>query len=268
MDVWEADFYKGPLIAENGQILWELLICDRSGAVIHEAVCPQKQANSDWLVTEINQAGQGRLPDQIWVFRPQSVSLLTAAAKKLGVVVKATRHTPGVKKALSDRSRSFKLELPPPLPLPEDLWGDEWRFASIPAGDLVDLFSDRPIPILEMPEFLFPFNLGLASNLPIPGIVIYGGKKSMTLARWLAEVEPAFIQYLPTEVGSSGGLVLESGLVERWIVATFEDTQVAEAAQSYELRKQSSLGLHFLLVQPDDSGMTYSGFWLLTKSGD
>ncbi|NEQ67039.1 MAG: DUF1092 family protein, partial [Symploca sp. SIO2D2] len=22
-------------------------------------------------------------------------------------------------------------------------------------------------------------------------------------------------------------------------------------------------GLHFLLVQPDDSGMTYTGFWLL-----
>nr|WP_317106120.1 Tab2 family RNA-binding protein [Chroococcidiopsis sp. SAG 2025] len=34
-------------------------------------------------------------------------------------------------------------------------------------------------------------------------------------------------------------------------------------AQIYAQRQQQSQGLHFLLVQPDDSGMTYTGFWLL-----
>ncbi|MHC5721400.1 MAG: Tab2 family RNA-binding protein, partial [Nostoc sp.] len=38
---------------------------------------------------------------------------------------------------------------------------------------------------------------------------------------------------------------------------------VTTAAQAFEQLKQQSRGLHFLLVQPDDSGMTYSGFWLL-----
>ncbi|MGB3692248.1 MAG: Tab2 family RNA-binding protein, partial [Spirulinaceae cyanobacterium] len=61
----------------------------------------------------------------------------------------------------------------------------------------------------------------------------------------------------------SGGLILAGGLVDRWIVATFEDEEVARAAKAYEERKQASQGLHFLLIQPDDSGMTTSGFWLL-----
>ncbi|HEY9750428.1 MAG TPA: Tab2 family RNA-binding protein, partial [Allocoleopsis sp.] len=50
---------------------------------------------------------------------------------------------------------------------------------------------------------------------------------------------------------------------DRWVLATFEDAEVRAAAQAYEQRKQAAQGLHFLLVQPDDSGMTYSGFWLL-----
>ena len=63
--------------------------------------------------------------------------------------------------------------------------------------------------------------------------------------------------------GAPDGLVLEASLVDRWIVATFEDSEVTAAAKIYEQRKQQSNGLHFLLVQPDDSGMTYTGFWLL-----
>lgn len=50
---------------------------------------------------------------------------------------------------------------------------------------------------------------------------------------------------------------------DRWVMATFEDSEMAAAAQTYQQRKQLIKGLNFLLVQPDDSGMTYSGFWLL-----
>jgi hypothetical protein len=50
---------------------------------------------------------------------------------------------------------------------------------------------------------------------------------------------------------------------DRWILNTFDDPDMRSAAQQYEQRKQASQGLHFLLVQPDDSGMTYTGFWLL-----
>ena len=152
------------------------------------------------------------------------------------------------------------LDRPPPTPLPESLWGEQWRFATLPAGDLEEAFKERPIPILEMPDFLLPLNLGLASTLAVPGVVIDGGRRSLQLAQWLQQMEPVALNYI---AGELSGLVLEAGLVDRWIVATFADPEVTAAAQAYEQRKQQSEGLHFLLVEPDDSGMTYSGFWLL-----
>ena len=152
------------------------------------------------------------------------------------------------------------VDKPPPLPLPENLWGDRWRFASLPAGNLEESFSDRPVPILQMPEFFLPLKLGIASTVPIPGVVIDGGRQSMKLARWLQDVQPVSLNYI---AGAPDGLILEAGLVDRWVVATFEDNEVAAAARTYEQRKGLSRGLHFLLVQPDDSGMTYTGFWLL-----
>ena len=272
MKIWQVDFYKRPLTDEQGQI-WELLVCSPDRRFIYDARCPQSQANSDWLATRLQEAAAGTLPDVIQVFRPQSLGLLTAAAQKLGTQVEATRRTDALKKELQARASQYgstgevyepvRLEKPPPQALPENLWGQEWRFGTIPAGDIIDVWSDRPVPILDLPESLFPIHLGIASTVRVPGVVIYGGRNSMQLARWLAEAKPVSLNYMATEVGQSGGLVLESGLVDRSIVATFEDTEVAKAAQNYEQQKQMSRGLHFLLVQPDDSGATYSGFWLL-----
>ncbi len=73
------------------------------------------------------------------------------------------------------------------------------------------------------------------------------------------------MNYIPTEVGKSGGLILESGLVDRWVFLTFEDTDMANSAKRYEQQKESSQGLHFLLIQPDDSGMTQTAIWLLKE---
>ncbi|NET56302.1 MAG: DUF1092 family protein [Symploca sp. SIO2E6] len=154
------------------------------------------------------------------------------------------------------------LNKPPPVPLPENLWGDRWRFATLPAGNIVEAFRDHPIPILQMPESLLPLNLGLASTVPVPGVVIDGGRQSMALAHWLQEAQPVSLNYIP---GTPNGLILEAGLTQRWVVATFEDQEVAVAAKKYQQRQQQSQGLHFLLVQPDDSGMTYTGFWLMIK---
>lgn len=116
------------------------------------------------------------------------------------------------------------------------------------------------IPILEMPADLLPLKLGIASTVLIPGIVIDGGRRSLRLAQWLQQARPVSLNYI---AGAPDGLILSAGLVDRWVVATFEDADVKAAAQTYEGRKQASQGLHFLLVQPDESGMTYSGFWLL-----
>jgi RNA-binding protein Tab2/Atab2 len=260
MKIWQADFYRSPQQTTTGQNVWELLICDATRSLEYVASCPQKEANSTWLTSQIQLAAGEQMPDVIQVFRPQSLSLIEAAGRNLGITVEPTRRTLALKQWLEEKQYPTAIDKPPPVPLPENLWGEQWRFATLSAGDVETAFSDRPIPILHLPESLKPLNLGLPSTVPIPGIVIYGGRQSMRLARWLHEARPVELNYI---AGAPDGLVLEAGLVDRWIVATFEDTEVTTAARLYQQRQQLSRGLHFLLVQPDDSGMTYSGFWLL-----
>ncbi|MGK7931309.1 MAG: Tab2 family RNA-binding protein [Microcystaceae cyanobacterium] len=153
--------------------------------------------------------------------------------------------------------------LPPPQPLPEHLWGDKWQVASFPAGELVAYFENQPIPFLSLPPDTHPLSLGIASNARLSGIIIEAGRQSMQLAQWLADRQPQTLNYIEATVGESGGLVLTTHSRERWILATFEDSEMATSAQKYEQRKKDHQGLHFLLIQPDNSGMTYSGFWLL-----
>lgn len=270
MKIWQADFYRRPLQNEAGEVLWELLLCDGDRAFTYVAFCPQSQATAKWLTEQLQIAIKDQKPDLIQVFRPQSLNLIQLAAGNLGIAVEATRRTFALKQWLQERSypanngeyNPLALDKPPPTPLPANLWGQQWRFASLSAGDIVEGFSQRLIPVKEMPEFLLPLNLGLASTVAIPGVVIDGGKKSMQLARWLQSIHPVALNYIP---GDPSGLVLEAGLSERYIVNTFTDKEVIAAAVTYATRQQLTKRLHFLLIQPDNSGMTYSGFWLLGR---
>jgi hypothetical protein len=256
MNIWQVDFYRRPLKDESGTPFWELLICHDQQ--IFSAFCPQREANSLWLTQQMQAIGN--LPDRIQVFRPQSLSLLQAACQPLGITVEPTRRTPRLKQVLRERYGVMPLEQLPPLPLPENLWGEQWRFGAIAAQDLVPVFSNRIIPVRDMPEFLLPVNLNIPSTAAIPGVIIDGGRQAMPLARWVERSRPYALLSIP---GEPDGLILEAGLDERWVLTTFDDVEVKTAAQTFRERQQITKGLHFLLVQPDDSGMTYSGFWLL-----
>ena len=276
MTVWQVDFYRRPELDEQGQALWELVICEVEGAVRAIAWCPQAEVNAAWLTAQLQAAAAGHLPQQIEVFRPQALSLLEVAGHGLGVAVKPTRLLPALKQVLRQRATVYPqlpgytgqpydplaLEAPPPVPVPENLWGDRWRFGAIAAADLIPAFAHKPIPIRATPDDWQPAALGLASSQPIPGVIIDGGRVSMRLARWLADTRPAFLHYIP---GEPDGLILEAGLVDRWILATFDDPDVQTAARTFQERQQAAQGLHFLLIQPDDSGLTYSGLWYLRK---
>ncbi|MEL6908724.1 MAG: Tab2/Atab2 family RNA-binding protein [Cyanobacteria bacterium J06648_1] len=276
MSIWQADFYYHSSPSAKKQ--WDLVICNSSAnsgthlvEPIYTATCDSDKANAAWLEQQILRAAKDKLPTKIQVFRPQSLSLISVAAAKLGIQVEATRNTPIVKQVLRDKFKQnpnynpVALEKPPPQALPESLWGDEWQIANIKAGQIIDLFCDRPIPINSIPPDFYPLNLNLASDLFIPGIVVYGGRQSMQLARWIEQQTPAFINYIPTEVGKSGGFILETGLCDRWVFNTFESEAAEAIARKYEQNKQASKGLHFLLIQPDDSGMTTTAFWLLRE---
>lgn len=277
MGIWQVDFYYLP--SQLGEKQWELTICDcanypqdKLNYQVYNLQCNSNQANAQWLSEQIQQIAKDNLPSKIQVFRPQALGLITTAAEKLKLKVEATRDTPILKQVLREKYQAYpdynptKLEKPVPQALPENLWGDEWQIANIKANQIVDLFRDRPMPICRLPEPLLPINLGIASDLPIPGIVVYGGKKSLQIAQWIQQENPTFINYIPTEIGKSGGFILETGLVDRWVFNTFESESAAKIARNYELKKQAVQGLHFMLIQPDDSGMTYTAFWLLKQN--
>ncbi len=275
MSVWEVDFYRRPLVGQQGDPLWELLICNSTRSFQFNEFCPQPEANSTWLVAQFQQAAKvTELPVQVQVFRPQSLSLIEAACSSLNIAVEPTRRTAALKQWLQERAKQYpemqgytgqfylptELDHPPPLPLPEDLWGEQWRFATLLAVDLEEELIERPIPILETPKFRIPSQLRLPKTVSVPGVIIDAGRQSMRLARWLQQQCPASLQLI---AGAPDGLILEAGLVDRWVVATFEDPEVTAAGAAFERRKQACQGLHFLLVQPDSSGVTYSGLWLL-----
>ena len=278
MTIWEADFYRRPLQDARGQPLWELIICDRDRSFRYRAFCPQAEANAAWLRQQIEGAvAAEQRPDRLLVFRPQSLSLLQAACEPLNITVEASRYTPVLKSWLADNVQEYfqqpnytgepynplKLDRPAPNPLPENLWGEQWRLAAIAAGDFERSFIHEPIPFLQLPPELLPLQVGVPSTTLIPGVIVYSGRRALPLAQWLHNAQPAFLNYIP---GDPDGLILEAGLVDRWVLVTFDDPEVKAAAQTFAQRKQASRGLHFLLVQPDDSGITYTGLWLLQQS--
>lgn len=271
MQIWQIDISKRPYKDQTGQILWELCVCDSSDTGFrYSSLCPQSEVNAEWLTKTLKNAQQGTLPDRFDVFRPQCLGLIETAGKLLGVAVQPNPHCVHLKTWLSQQNyqnskyytdeifNPLAIERTPPTPAP--IQGQQWRFAALNAADLIDAFTDLPIPILNMPKSLYPVNLGIASTTPVPGIIIDAGRQSMRLAQWLQETQPVALNYI---AGSPDGLILEAGLAERWVLATFEDPEVTKAGQIYQQRKQKSHQLHFILIRPDDSGITYTGFWLL-----
>lgn len=264
--VWSVDFYRRPCYDSQGQPLWELLI--DAGGSRYVAWCSQSEATAAWLTQQLKQTALDP-PTQVRAFRPQTLNLLEAAALSLGWRVEPDRRCLQLKTWLQERARTvypqqagyraepydpLDLPKPPPQPLPEKLWGERWQFAALSAP-AIEAFRERPIPFLS----LLP-DLSGSVEERIPGVIIYAGRQSLALARWLAQVRPACLNYLP---GDPDGLILEAGLVDRWVLTTFSDLAVKAAGEQFETRKQVASGLHFLSVQPDDSGLTDSGFWLL-----
>ena len=277
---WQLDFYRRPLQDNNGNPLWELLICDESMSFTYGEFCPQAEASAVWLRSqlEIAKTKAGGWPPYISIFRPQSVSLGEVACRELPVDVRPQRNVPTLKQWLKSRAAWYNnlpnhtresydplaIDRPAPAPISDYLMGDRWQFAAIGTAELKRLVQE-PIPLLHIPQGLSPVTLGLPSTILIPGVIIDGGRQSMRLAQWLQSANPVMLQYIP---GPPDGLLLEAGLADRWIMATFEDTDVASAARTFTERKLAAKGLHFLLVRPDDSGITYTGLWLLQSTTD
>ena len=278
MPLWQADLHRPPLASPSGESLWELLLCSDDFAFSYGATTPQSAVNAAWVGEQIAIAiaKAGAPPTAIQVFRPQALSLITTACQPLGLAVVPRRHTPALHQWLRQRAQWYPsqpnaipipyqplhIEAAPPVPLPDRLWGDRWGFTALAAYDFEQTLPYEPIPVSQLPPDRLPSRLGLASTTPIPGVVVDAGRQAMALAQWIQTQEPAWLSY---RRGDPDGLILEAGLCDRWVFTTFSDPEVAAAGQRFEQRKQASGGLHFVLVRPDDSGMTTTGLWLLQQ---
>ena len=275
--LWQIDFSHRPLQDAQGHPLWELVIVAPSSGFQFSSTCTQPQATVTWLSQQLQQAiaQASDSPDRVQVFRPQCLSLVETACHPLAIPVEPIRRTSALKQVLKRRSQTYPqhsgytgqpydplaIDQPPPQPLPERLWGEHWQFVTLAAEELEAGLLQRPIPIQDAPSQLLPSQLQLVPTTPIPGVTIYGGRRSMPLARWLQQQQPAFLEVVQAELS---GLVLASGLCDRWILFTYDDPEVMTAAQTLSQRQQASRGLHFLLVQPDSSNVTFTGLWLLS----
>ena len=152
--------------------------------------------------------------------------------------------------------------LSPPQPLPEDLWGDLWQYVSLSAEDLEFRLWERPIPFRERSTLALPSQQNLEPTVTIPGVLINAGRQAMKLSRWLLERKPTHIAAVNLELGE---IILTTAQQERWILATYQDAAVREAGQVFEARKAECSNIHFLLIQPDDSGVTHTGLWILKR---
>lgn len=278
MTIWQVDFDRRPLKNTEDYPLWELTVYDPQTQMACHRLCPEPNVSPDWLIGELQELFtlMGPTPTQFQVFRPRSLTFMEEVGKILNISVVATRQTPGLKRVLQVRTQAYAqlpeytgqsydplaIEPLPPQPMPEHLWGDQWQFVTLAASELESVLLQRPIPLRTVPEMLWPSHLGLAADAKIPGVLINGGRRSMQLAQWLQQRQPASIQAMRAELS---GLIMAAGLNERYVLVTYDDADIVSAAQGFEQGKQGSQGLHFLLVQPDDSGVTYTGMWLLSS---
>ena len=275
---WQVDFYRCPLKDESGEVLWCLVACSPDRQFEKVAFCPQDRANGAWVAGQLrgwidDSVRKGAAPTQLRAFRPQAIALLTGAAQKLGIPLHPTRNTAALKQRLLAQAQLFPeldgytgehydpldLDPPPPQPMPEELQGDRWQFAALSLEDL-RVLADRPMPEGDMN--LLRLSDRLPGDLAVPGTIFYGGEKSLALVSWIAQVNPVWLKF---QSGDPHGLLLEAGLSDRWVMATFSDREVFEAGVKFERRLQGSGGLHFLVVMPDESGATVTGLWVLVR---
>ncbi|BAC92228.1 Tab2 family RNA-binding protein [Gloeobacter violaceus] len=267
MELWELDFYRCPLVGADGQVRWELLVCTAEGGLLRAQFCPADAANVVWLEAQLAElvASRGGPPLQMRAFRTAAFNLAGPACRRLGIPLRHSRRAIAVQRRRAEREESLYPQMPDyrplppgvpqqkavPAPIPDARLPDRWGFSALPGAELGQL-RQLPIAYLEVP-------LLAGIDAPVPGVFLFS-RRDRDLASWLAAREPVSLQYTRAEID---GLILEAGLDERWILATFDDPGMRERGRQFAERLAGSRGLHFLAVQPAEGSPQIAGFWLL-----
>ncbi len=281
---WEIDFYSRPVLDENGKKKWELLIISTNNfkdkeTFKWEKLCPASSVNSIWLkdaleeaINEANQQGWDT-PSVIRCWRSSMKTMIKRAADQIGIELISSRRTYSLLEWLLDRERNLYpkqkgytgVNLAPPsnpitnqaIPLPEEVRGDSWSFASLSLNAL------READEWEI-EFsnLVPIKESINRNISIPGIRLFSSKRSLALSAWLGGLEPVKLLIEGTQI------ILEAGQADRWLVTDVEEEAKKAIENNFLNTKQDADGLQFISVQKSPDQNSLDGFWMLRDIGE
>ncbi len=281
---WEIDFYSRPIVDENGKKRWELLISSTNNfkgnkTFRWEKICPASSVNSIWLKDALEEAintanSEGwDTPSVLRCWRSSMKTMIKRAADQIGIELISSRRTYSLFEWLLERERDFYPQqkgyigvnlAPPsnpirnqPIPLPEEVRGDSWSFASLSLNTLIEADEWE----IEFSN-LIPIKESIDKNLSIPGIRLFSSKRSLALAAWLGGLEPAKLIIEGTQ------LILEAGLADRWLVTDVKDEAKDAISNNFLNTKNNADGLQFISVQRSSEQNSLDGFWMLKDIGN
>jgi hypothetical protein len=267
---------------EQGKKVWEILVCESPLSVEtpidslfrFAEYCPSTEVNSVWLKNAIEKAitHSAQAPSKIRFFRQAMNNMITKACNELGIPAQLSRRTYALNHWLQQRLEEVYPQHPgfqpganptvsfaetPPQPLPDALRGQKWAFVTLAASDFQEM-NEWAI------DFGSSFPLGLAavgSETPIPGVVIFSSR-AVPMAAWMAGLELAFLK---VDDGPPTRLLLETGVNDRWNLASLPNSALQTEAKNFETSKQQAQGVHFLAIQTSPETESFAGFWLLQE---
>ncbi|KGF72858.1 hypothetical protein DO97_03815 [Neosynechococcus sphagnicola sy1] len=287
--VWELDFYSRPIVDEQQKKIWELLVCqspqdtstDMASLFRYTQFCPSTQVNSIWLRTALESAlaEATQPPDRIRFFRQPMANMITKACSELDIAAQPSRRTFALNHWLQQRllevyptdpgyqpgtSPTISSPVLPPQALPEALVGQSWAFVNLTCDEL----SQMSTWAVDFGDAFPPQMLGLSPDVLIPGVVIFS-PRALPMAGWMSGLDLVFLKLQAQPIPSLGKLpsqlILETGIRDRWVLASFTDVPTLKEARAFEAAKQEAHQVHFLAVQSHPQAETFAGFWLLQE---
>jgi hypothetical protein len=140
----------------------------------------------------------------------------------------------------------------PPIPLPEEVQGDAWSWATLPAGLLRDA-DDWPMSF----SGLLPVPTNLEDEAQVPGLRLFSQTRSLAMAGWLGGLEPVRL------LVEGRQLILEAGQDDRWLVSDLDGEAAKSIASALETCQTSLRGLQFIAIQASPDEQAFAGFWMM-----
>ena len=277
---WELDFYSRPILGADGRKRWELLITttpsseDGDSPFRFVKVCPSTEVNSLWLSSALSEAREQALqagygaPVRLRCWRSSMRTMVQRAATEQDIEVISSRRTFALLDWLEQREREVypkeegfmagPLAPPPapvqtpPIPLPEEVQGDAWSWATLPAGLLRDA-DDWPMSF----SGLLPVPTNLEDEAQVPGLRLFSQTRSLAMAGWLGGLEPVRL------LVEGRQLILEAGQDDRWLVSDLDGEASKSIASALETSQTSVRGLQFIAIQASPDEQAFAGFWMM-----